>query len=644
MRILETSISMLNNINVGVTLICPKLEIVWVNKVIKEWFPWFDFRMKSLCSCYSYMFPGDACHHKLIEGVFKTGKIRQTKTEMFVNDQAYKVTFTPLKEGGKIAYVVETVEEITCEKKAEDRLKQLVNALERSPSAVVITDINGSIEYVNPKFSAITGYSPVEVLGKTPRILKSGKTPPEVYNQLWAAIRAGNEWQGEFCNKKKNGDYYWELTSISPVRNSLGVITNFIAVKEDITKLKRTMDEKNEIQAKYMQAQKMEAIGLLAGGVAHDFNNMLTTILGFTSMAMMNVGSESDAYKNMIMVNRSAVRAAGIARQLLLFSRKQPEEFACINLNNTIDNLNRMLGRLIGEDIDIEAKFEPGLYLIMADEGNLEQVLTNLAVNARDAMPGGGKILIKTENIYVDAEYCKSRPYAKRGKHVCLSVIDAGSGMDKETINHIFEPFFSTKEACKGTGLGLSVVYGVIKRHNGWIEVNSELGRGSRFEIYLPASDSAALEKTAGAMFPEANHGHNERVLLVEDDDDTRGLVKKALKECGYDVFEAANAKDAESIFKRENRDFQLVFSDVVLPDKSGLRLVEDMIGQKSGLKILLTSGYNDDKSQWPAIQKKGFRFLQKPFSLFDLLQAVNKAINDNARKLSSNKPVSSSN
>nr|HID58393.1 response regulator [Desulfobacterales bacterium] len=367
----------------------------------------------------------------------------------------------------------------------------------------------------------------------------------------------------------------------------------------------------------------MEAIGLLAGGIAHDFNNLLTTIYGYTELAMMKLNEAHPLYNDLDQIRLAAGRAAELVRQLLLFTRKQPMEFVPLNINKTIDGLLRMLNRLIGEDIAINTYLEPDLWAVRADRVNIEQVIMNLVVNARDAMPKGGNITIKTENITLSEEHSKFISEARPGTSVCLSVEDTGVGMDKETIQHMFEPFFTTKEPGRGTGLGLSVVYGIVKQHKGWINVYSGPGQGSTFKVYPPALSAKVEEETEETMSFQKLQGGGERIPLVEDEERIREFVMSALRENGYVVFEAADAKEAMDIFERQDGRLDLVFCDAVLPDETGLYLVHKLLFRKPELQVLMTSGYVDDKSQLSFIRQRGFRSLQKPYSLSGLLQGI---------------------
>ena len=352
------------------------------------------------------------------------------------------------------------MQDITEQKIAEEELRKLSQAVEQSQVSVVITDTEGRIEYVNPRFTEVTGYTSEEALGKNPRILKSGEQTPEIYKALWDTITAGKDWRGELRNKKKSGELYWENVSISPIRDAEGVITHFLAVKVDVT-------EQKKLKEQLTQSQKMAAIGLLAGGVAHDFNNLLCVIIGYSDLILMKMDKQNQARKEIEEIRDAGQRAASLTQQLLVFSRRQiltPKE---LDLNAVAAGLEKMLRRLIGEDIELVTVFEQQLWNTKADRGQIEQVLMNLVVNARDSMTEGGRVTVRTENKVVDDEYCRLVADARPGKYVCLSVQNTGSGMSKETISHIFEPFYTTKKEGRGTGLGLSVIYGIVKQHEG---------------------------------------------------------------------------------------------------------------------------------------------------------------------------------
>gem|GEM_PF-1090085 len=826
--------------------------------------------------------------------------------------------------------------DITGRKRQEDEYQKLFITVEQSPISIVITDINGKIEYVNPQFSKITGYRAEEVVGKNPSILKTGHTKAEEYSTLWETIKKGNVWRGEFLNKHKNGDFYWEDATIGPIKDKNGNTTHFVGLKVDISPRKKALDElhrihdiyrnaientngvpyqlsynrynydfvgsgiesllgidstefspqkmismietqivtdpetfthnpqiyarafregkikpyqmdinvtldtgekkwisdystpliddktggiigslgilqditdrklveselqfrlqleeivsaistifiniditnidsgidkalqmigrfigvdrsnvfqlndngtimklthewcaeksltqkenqqklstenypwlmsqlkqkdhiyfptiaempaaanaeiialkaqeirsiiiipiiygeklmgfldldalseemawtqkdiallqtigdifanalehfreendKQNIQHQLLQSQKMEAIGTLSGGIAHDFNNLLTVIQGHAQLMMMNMDESTHQYRELKQIINATTRAANLTRQLLLFSRKQAMEFIPININQTITNLLKMIKRLIGENISITTKLETEAWTIEADEGNLEQVLMNISVNARDAMPQGGNLTIQTKNYEITKEDCKLRPDSYPGRFVRIIIEDTGTGIAPSILKNIFEPFFSTKEVGKGTGLGLSVVYGIVKKHNGWINVYSEMGKGSNFKIYIPATDQTINTVTMEKGNLKTLHGNGERILLIEDEEGVREFTAAALRQYNYTVFEAPNAATTQKIFTEESGRFDLIISDVVLPDGNGYSLMEELLGENPGISVIMCSGYSEENIQQSIRENKKFLYIQKPFKLLDLYQTI---------------------
>jgi PAS domain S-box-containing protein len=393
--------------------------------------------------------------------------------------------------------------------------------------------------------------------------------------------------------------------------------------------LQHSIQELSETQDQLLQAQKMEAVGRLAGGVAHDFNNLLTAISGYAELLACDASLGEKTQSDVAQIRRAADQAAALTKQLLAFSRRQPLQPVAIDLNRVVSDMNAMLRRLIGEDIVLETALDESACQTKVDPGQVEQVIINLVVNARDAMPEGGRLTITTHNVTLDSLACATIHDARPGRFACISIEDTGSGIERDVIDQIFEPFFSTKGPTKGTGLGLAVVYGIIRQHGGWINVYSEPGQGTAFKVYLPSVSPEARQDDGDAVdaIAPATHGVGQRILLVEDEDAVRELAARALTEGGYVVFEAAAADEALEIFEREGGRFDLVFSDVVLPDRSGIRLIEDLLGLRPDLQVLVSSGYTDQKSQWPVIQEKGYRFLQKPYSLVDLLGTVDELV-----------------
>jgi len=559
--------------------------------------------------------------HEILSGkILKHEAINITKDRKYRNVELHETKIS--LPDGKIG-ILSIANDITERKQAEEALKK-AHALYRSlfegvPVGLYRTNRKGKIIDINQTAVHMLGYPDKQTLM---RINVSDLYVNTEDRQRWQAMIERDKivLGFELQFRQYDNTIIWVRDSARIVRHTNGQTLYYDGSLEDITKRKR-------LEAQLIQAQKMEAIGILAGGVAHDFNNILQVIRGHNDLVMMKVDETDPLYIDIKQIDLSAKRAASLTRQLLFFSRRQQMECTPVNLNTRIDNLLKMLHRLIGEDISINTELDPELWTVKVDAGNIEQAIMNLTINARDAMPEGGTLTIKTQNINVDEDYCKTYTYAHPGKFVCLTIEDTGIGMDKETIQHIFEPFFSTKRTGKGTGLGLSVVYGIVKQHKGWVIVYSEPGQGSTLKVYLPAVSIKPKEESKEKISLEEVQGNGERILLVEDEEEVLGFTTKALAENGYIVYEAANAEKALNIFEKEAGNFDLIFSDVVLPGKTGLELVDQLLSRKPELRVLLSSGYTHNKSQWPVIKKRGFKFLQKPYALADLLRAIREVI-----------------
>ena len=375
--------------------------------------------------------------------------------------------------------------EITEQKKSQADLSKLFQAIQQSPMSVVITDRDGNIEYVNPEFTKVTGYTLAEAIGQNPRILKSGHTPPEQYADLWNTISAGGVWRGEFRNKKKNGELFWELASIAPVKDG-EKITNFVAVKEDIT-------ERQEMEEQLRQSQKMQAVGQLTGGIAHDFNNLLAIVMGNLQLLQERVSGDAKAREYLDDALWSAKRGGELTHRLLAFARKQPLKPAVIDLNDVVRGMTDLLRRTLGASIRIEESLAPNLWKAFADRGELERALVNLAVNSRDAMRSAGTLTLETRNAVLDEDYAEQYEEVTPGEYVLLAVADTGTGMSPEIMQRVFEPFFTTKEVGQGSGLGLSMVYGFVKQSGGHISIYSRVGQGTSVKLYLPRAPSSPV-------------------------------------------------------------------------------------------------------------------------------------------------------
>jgi PAS domain S-box-containing protein len=505
------------------------------------------------------------------------------------------------------------------EKSAEAERTLLITAIEQSAEGIFITDAKGTIEYVNPAFCRVSGYSRAEALGKNPRILKSGKQNEAFYKKLWTTVLGGEIWQDEIINRRRDGSFYNEHMTITPVRDQRGEITHFIAIKAEVTERKR-------LEQQLRQAQKMEAVGRLAGGVAHDFNNMLTIISGYSGLLIEHPGIAEPLRGYVDEIRNASGRAASLTRQLLAFSRQQVLAPRVLDLNSVVSNIQKMLKRLIGEDIDLVTALGESLWPIMADPGQLEQVLMNLAVNARDAMPDGGVVTIETSNVKMDAASAQAHFPLKPGPYVLLTFSDTGVGMDAETQARIFEPFFTTKEVGKGTGLGLAMVYGIVKQSGGYIWVSSDVGKGTTFRIYLPRTEVEVVDPSSGRGRPEALRG-TETLLLAEDDDSVRELVRNVLRENGYKVLEASRGEEALELSELFAGKIDLLVTDVVMPQMNGRELARQLLNQRPQTKVLYISGYADNAVFYPGGLDAGGAFLQKPFTPEALTRKVREVL-----------------
>lgn len=504
----------------------------------------------------------------------------------------------------------------------EQQVRLQSSALEAVANGIMLTDKNGKILFVNKSFCEMTGYTADEVLGQTPRLLNSGKHDREFFDELWRTILAGQVWQGELFNRRKDGNIFPEEMAITPLFDSSGVVTHFVAVKQNVSKRKL-------LEEQLRQAQKMEGIGQLAGGVAHDFNNLLQVINGNLELALRaNEPPQEFSRHCMKQAIAAAERAANLVRQLLYFSRKQAAQFQSFNLNSTIENLTKMINRIIGENVSLRCAYGNPLPPIFADIGMIEQVLINLIINARDAMPRGGSLSISTQAVTITESDTKLRPTARAGEFICISVCDTGTGIPPEQLPRIFEPFFTTKEAGKGTGLGLATAYGIIQQHHGWFEVASRVGHGTDFRIFLPVQAIRGEKPVA----PKTNTypvGKSEKILLVEDDREVRTFLRYILEAWGYQICDAANSTEALAIWKSRNGRFDLMLTDVAMPGISGKELAGQLITEQPDLKVVLMSGYSPEiVGELP----RSMAFLQKPCTIATLTETVKNCLSGEAQ------------
>lgn len=570
-------------------------------------------------------------------GVFKDIAASKEAFDVLQNNEYIRYEDLPLEtqDGQPIAvefvsnvYLVDhskviqcNIRDITARKRAKAEHERLMAAVEQVGEAIVMTDPQGNIQFVNPAFERMTGYSRVEIIGRNWLILKSGEQEESYYSNLWETIAGGGTWTGRMVNKRKDGTLYTEEMTVSPVRDASGRIVNYVAVKRDIT-------EDLRLAAQFQQAQKMEAVGLLAGGVAHDYNNMLTVILGYAGLALKKVDPAQPLHANLEQIIKAAKRSSEITRQLLTFARKQTIIPVVLDLNQAVEGMLKMLRRLIGEDIDLAWLPVRGLCQVKIDPVQIDQILANLCVNARDAISNVGKVTIETGNAIFDESYCAQHAGFAAGEYALLAVSDDGCGMDKETLDQIFEPFFTSKGIGQGTGLGLSTVYGIVKQNNGFINVYSEPGKGTTFRIYLPRNADQAVN-TQPEMAVEIPPGHGETLLVVEDEPAILEMSKTMLEELGYRVLAAGTPGEAIGLAEGHEIKIDLLITDIVMPEMNGHDLAERLQSLYPGIKNLFMSGFTANVIARRGVLDEGEHFIQKPFSMEVLSVKVWEALRE---------------
>jgi PAS domain S-box-containing protein len=528
-----------------------------------------------------------------------------------------EVAAVPVIQDGK-PLVQAIFRDISARKKAEAVQRRLATAVEQSAEGIVITDPKGNIQYVNPAFERMTGYTRAEVINEQPTLLRSEEYRSENYADLWNTLLRGEAWAGRVNKTRKDGSSYEEDVTISPVRDPSGHIVNYVAVKRDVTR-------EALLEKQLLQAQKMEAVGTLAGGIAHDFNNLLQVILGYSELLSLNQELDTRLQDDLDKINQAARNGADLVHRLLTFSRKTPTKPRPLNLNHQIHQVRELLNRTVPKMIEIELFLDSNLAAIDADPTQIEQILMNLAINARDAMPEGGKLVIGTENVVLDEEYCNTHLEIAPGHYALLTVSDSGKGMDKLTLDHIFEPFYTTKGPGEGTGLGLAMVYGLVKQHRGYIACYSEPELGTTFKIYFPALVSESLSEEA--LVKLTPRGGSETVLIVDDEDWIRELGGRILSGSGYKVLTATNGKEALEVYNADQKKISLVILDLMMPEMGGKQCLEEILKIDPRARVLIASGYPISSTGNEALAAEAKGFVNKPYEMRELLAKVREVL-----------------
>jgi nitrogen fixation negative regulator NifL len=631
-------------------------------------------------------------------------------------------------------------------KRADEEVRKLSLAVEHSPVSIIITDKAGNIEYVNPKFMEVTGYSAGEVTGKNPRILKSGEMPSGDYKRLWETIGGGGEWRGEFHNRRKNGELYWEWASISPIYGADGQIAHFLAVKEDITERKRTehslaetldfnqkiisnapagilvfkasgqcvlaneaaartlnatvpqlvnqnfrqleswhnsgmlqlaektlasgspqqyeshfvstfgrevwlvcqfspfvrgdephllllfsdITEKKKLEAQFLRSQRMESIGTLAGGIAHDLNNVLTPLLVAVQMLKEKI-TDDDGQQLLRVLETNVQRGASLVKQVLAFGRGVTGERAMVYPAHIVREIKQIVHETFPKSVKFEFHSPDDLWTIIGDPTQIHQVLLNLCVNARDAMPKGGVLAIHMENMMFDEIYAGMNPEAQSGPYVCIKVEDTGTGIPKAIQDKIFDPFFTTKALGKGTGLGLSTTMAIVKSHGGFINYYSTPGKGTAFKVYFPANTTLVDAENAVMEQSQLPRGHNELVLVVDDEEPIRNLAQKVLTRFGYRVLLAADGAEAVSLYAPRQNEIDVVITDMAMPIMDGLATIVALKAINSAVRIVSSSGLATDGGTAMAKNAGIQHFIPKPYTAETMLNTLHEVLHGNS-------------
>jgi two-component system, cell cycle sensor histidine kinase and response regulator CckA len=497
---------------------------------------------------------------------------------------------------------------------------------EYAEDLIAVVDAEGNRLYNSPSYERILGYSPKELM-RTPGIEQVHPDDrPKVIEAAREAQQTGAGRRLQYRFKHKDGTWRFLESTSSAVRNAAGKIDVLVIVNRDITERKKSEEALRLKEEQLRQSQKMEAVGRLSGGIAHDFNNLLGVIIGYSDILDMKLEEGDPLRKSVGEIKKAGVSASSLTRQLLAFSRQQVLQPKILDLNTLVTDLVTMLRRLIGEHVEVEIMLDPALRKVRADQSQLEQVIMNLVVNARDAMPGGGKLMIQTANVELGESVVADRPYIQPGPYVQLTVTDSGTGMDADTILHIFEPFFTTKEKGRGTGLGLATVYGVVKQSGGYIWVESNVGVGTTFRICLPTVVQGVSTQSTNEAPTRVPRG-SETVLVAEDEDSLRTLISDLLKQSGYNVLEASCGAEALEIAEKYHGAINLLLTDVVMPGIGGPALAKRLAASRPEVKTLFMSGYVEFHSPGHGSLPPDTPILQKPFSNDTLIREVRKAL-----------------
>ncbi len=521
---------------------------------------------------------------------------------------------------GKVIGIMGISRDITEQKRMEAERQRLTIAVEQAAESIVITDTTGTICYVNPAFERVTGYAQAEALGQNFALLKEGEDYP-FYQQIWNRLQKGEVWTGRLRPRRKDGTPYEEEATFSPVRNTSGQIVNYVAVLRDVT-------QEISLEAQLRQVQKLEAIGQLAGGIAHDFNNLLTGILGYANLLKLNAQLQDMVFHAADVIEKAAERGAQLTSQLLGFARQGKHQNVPVDLHSTIQEVIALLSRTVDKKIKFTQRLQAHGVFVQGDPAQLQQVIFNLALNARDAMPEGGEMSFATEVVTLDEAYCRHHMGATPGHYLLLSVTDTGVGIPKMIQDRIFEPFFTTKPSGKGTGMGLAMVYGIVKNHGGTIRVYSEEGQGTTFKVYLPitAPQSRIMEEKNPVTTPVPGRG---KILIIDDEEGVREVLSDMLRHLGYEVVSVSDGVEALTYYQEKGHEIDAVILDMVMPRMKGKECFQKLRALNSRVKVILSSGYDRNEAVQEILDEGVQGFVQKPYRVQQLSEVIAKVLQE---------------
>ncbi|MBL9126191.1 MAG: PAS domain S-box protein, partial [Verrucomicrobiales bacterium] len=529
-----------------------------------------------------------------------------TRFPVEVNASCFPVDGTPFE--------LAIVRDITQRRRAEEERTRLVTAMNQAAESIVITDVKGTIQFVNPAFEQITGYTRSEAVGRTPRLLKSGKQDAAFYRELWRTLVQGDVWRGHFVNRRKDGTLFEEEATISPVRDAVGKIVSYVAIKLDVTRQK-------QLEARLLRSQRLESVGALASGISHDLNNILAPLLMIVPLLRDRVPDE-ECREQLDIIESSARRGADIVRQLLTFARGQPGQRVPVPLKYLLQDLHSVMRETFPRDVRSEVRVASDLWPMMGDPTQVQQALLNLCVNARDAMPGGGKLLLEADNVTLAEGFATTVLAARSGPYVRLGVTDTGSGIAPENLERIFEPFFTTKEIGKGTGLGLATVLGIMQGNQGCIRVTTRVDQGTVFELYFPACPEARVPVSGTPQRP-MTRGRGEVILVVDDEPALRDGLRRMLEAHGYGVITASQGEEGLAEFRRHRGEIAAVLTDAMMPVMGGAALVRAVRALAPELPVIVATGLADHESLKSLLSREEALLMVKPFSGEELLATL---------------------